>query len=128
MRSSLHFPQDEPYSHGSEHEDSNLPPSSPSPAKPVLKMQVLYEFEARNAQELTVAQGEILEVRPMPEARKRSDWWEVWLAWSGWLTEREKREVAETGEGQGERGVGGMEEADVVVLGRFWTRARGGGW
>lgn len=88
MRSSLHFPQDEPYNHNPEYEDSNPPLSSPSPGRAALKMQVLYEFEARNAQELTVAQGEILEVRPMLEARKRGNGWEVQLAWSGWLTRR----------------------------------------
>lgn len=90
MRSSLHFPQDEPYNHNPEYEeDSNLPPNSPNPGRTALKMQVLYEFEARNAQELTVAQGDILEVRPMLEARKRGGWWEVELAWSSWLTARE---------------------------------------
>lgn len=80
MRSSLHFPQDEPYNHSREYEDSNLPLPSPNPDRTALKMQVLYEFEARNAQELTVAQGEILEVRPMLEARKKGGRWEVQLA------------------------------------------------
>lgn len=72
-----------------------------------------------------MAEGEILEVRPMLEARKRDGWWEVQLAWSGWLTERKGK-----WERPGKDKALGTEVlvADVAILGRSWTRASVGGW
>lgn len=56
---------------------------------------------------------------------KRGGWWEVKFAWSGRLPEEKEK-----WEGPGKDKALGTEVlvADVVILGRSWTRASVGGW